>query len=93
VGWNLVGRLVRWLISGLVCWSTGQFVGWSVDPLICGSFGWSVRCSVFQPVMQAFCRSGSSYMVGWLESWWAGWWVVSWLFVGLVGRLVCCWAG
>jgi len=63
LGWNLVGLLFRRLISGLVCWSTGQSVGWLVDPLIRGSFGWSVRCSIFQSVMQALCHSGSSYMV------------------------------
>ena len=63
VGWNLVRRLFRWLISGFVCWSIGQSVGCSVDPLIRRSFGWSVRCSKFQSVMQAFCCSGSRYMV------------------------------
>ena len=64
VGWNLLGQFFRRLVCGFVCWSTGQSVCWSVDPLIRGSFGWSVQCSIFQSVMQAFCRSGSSYMVG-----------------------------
>jgi len=87
VGWNFVCRLFRRLISGLVCWSPGQFVGWSVDPLICGSFGWSVHCSIFQPVMQAFSSVVQALGI-WLVDWWVGWWVVGCLLGWLVGRFV-----